>query len=130
MKKAFTLIELIFTILIIAIISAIAVPKLTDYLTKSTSTTITQDIKTITNSIQQSYLLNGSVDKISDTITINPKYWTITDLEVKYIDNNKDCISISIDNNNLVISIDSNTSNICQQISDNGITSQTINLVN
>jgi prepilin-type N-terminal cleavage/methylation domain-containing protein len=130
MKKSFTLIELIFTILIISIISAIAVPKLNDYLSKSTSTTITQDIRTITNAIQQSYLLNGTMNKITDTVTINPKYWTISDTEVKYIENNNVCVSIKIDASNLIVTIDSNISSICEQISNNGIESLTIPLQN
>jgi prepilin-type N-terminal cleavage/methylation domain-containing protein len=129
MQKAFTLIELIFTILIIAIISAVAVPKLTDYLSKSTSTTISQDVKTITNSIQQKYLLDGSIDKITDSVNINEKYWTITDKEVKYTDSSKDCVSIKVEDNNLIVSIDSNSSNICQEIAKNGVVSQTIELV-
>ena len=67
LQKAFSLIELIFVIAILGIIATIAVPKLLNSRSNAVVTTIKQDISTITTAIQSQYMLNGSIDKITDT---------------------------------------------------------------
>ena len=70
-KKAFSLIELIFVIAIIAIISSIAIPKLMNVNTSASVSSIKQDVNTIISSVQSYYLVNGSIAKISDAINLN-----------------------------------------------------------
>ena len=71
-KKAFSLIELIFIISVLGIIAAVAVPKLLDSRSSAVVTTIKQDIVTITTSIQSYYMLNSGIEKITDSVNINP----------------------------------------------------------
>jgi general secretion pathway protein G len=120
-KKAFSLIELIFVIVIIGIISAVAIPKLFDSRSGAIATTVQQDISTITSSIQSYHMVNGSVDKIIDTVNINSKTWNISDKKVEFKEDNKVCVSIEITNNKLNVNIDNTAGTLCQKIYDNGI---------
>lgn len=129
MKKAFSLIELIFAILIIAVISSIAIPKLFNISTNATANTIFQDTKTITNSIQSYYMLNGEIDKITDSVNINKKYWDIEDKKISFFDNNNECIVISIEDNTIITTINSNVGDICEELLAKGIENQIINLL-
>lgn len=68
MKSAFSLLELIFAIVILGIIVAFAVPRFMDTKDSALVSTIKRDINTAINSIQSYYLLNQKIDKISDSI--------------------------------------------------------------
>jgi general secretion pathway protein G len=129
MKQAFSLIELIFAILVIAIITSVAAPKLFDFTNKATVTTITQDINTIKTSIQNHYAINGEINKISDSVNLNAKNWDINDTKVSYSDNGSECITIELNTNSLDITINDNISDICTEIKANGVITETIELV-
>ena len=120
-KKAFSLIELIFVIAVLAIISSIAIPKLMNLNSKANISVIKQDINTIISSVQSYYLANEKIDKISDAINLNSKIWNITDKEVKYIENSKDCIKITLTTNDITLNIDSSAGNICNKLANEGI---------
>ena len=77
LQKAFSLIELIFVIAVLGIIATVAVPKLLDSRSGAIVTTIKQDISTITTAIQSHYMLNGKIEKITDSVNINEKNWII-----------------------------------------------------
>ena len=122
MKKSFSLIELIFIISVLGIIAAVAVPKLMDTRSNAVTTTIKQDISTITTSIQSYYMLNNGIEKISDSVNINPKAWVVSDKKLEYKSNETTCVTIEITTSNkLVISIDETSSDICQKLYDAGI---------
>jgi len=127
-KKAFSLIEMMFAIIIIAIIASIAVPKLMGSKDDATVSTIKQDIQTITSSIQTYYMINGKIDKISDSIILNSNIWDISDQSVVYKEDDKDCVTIKIEDKKLYISIDNTAGDICQKVYDEGIRSNTIDL--
>ena len=74
LKKGFSLLELIFSIVIIGIIASFAIPKYLDTRDSAVVSTIKRDISSATTSIQSYHLINGKVDKISDAITLNPTY--------------------------------------------------------
>lgn len=78
-KKAFSLIELIFVIAVIGIISSIAIPKFLDSRSSAIVTSIKKDISTITTSVQSHYMLNNGISKITDSVNINSSIWTIED---------------------------------------------------
>lgn len=129
MKYAFSLIELIFAILIIAIISSVAVPKFFNYTNKALTSTIEQDVRTITASIQSHYMMNGSIDKISDSVQINKKYWSIEDTKVTFNDNEKECITIELVSNTIILTINKDNSTLCTDLYTKGIENEVINLI-
>jgi len=126
-KKAFSLIELIFVIAIIAIISSIAIPKLMNVNTSASVSSIKQDVNTIISSVQSYYLVNGSIAKISDAINLNKSVWDITNTVVKYKELANTCITITLSNTNIALSIDPSAGSICTKLSNEGIENTTYN---
>jgi len=107
----------------------IAVPKLMGTKNNATAASIKQDIATITTSIQSYYMSNNGIDKISDSVNINPKRWTLTDKKIEFKINNLTCIAIEVNTSNqLVIDIDESSSQVCQKLYDDGIRDTTYNL--
>ena len=122
MKKSFSLIELIFVISVLGIIAAVAVPKLMDTRSNAVATTIKQDIATITTSIQSYYMLNNGIEKISDSVNINPNTWVISDKKLEYKTNDTICVTMEITTSNkLELIIDEASSETCQKLYDSGI---------
>lgn len=126
LKKGFSLIELIFVIVVVGIIAAVAVPKLLDSRNSAIVTTIQQDIKTITNAVQSYAMLNNSITNISDAVNINTSTWNVSDKEVFFPESatstDDACVSISIvDNKTLEIKINKDVSSICEKIHEAGI---------
>ena len=127
-KKSFSLVELIFVIVVMGIIASVALPRLMDTRKDATASSLKQDISTITTSIQSYYLIKGSINKISDAVSLNNSVWKIFDTEVKYIENEKTCVDIKIENKQLKINIDPTTGDICQELSDSGIQNNSYDL--
>ena len=121
LKKGFSIIELIFTIVVIGIIASVAVPKLMDSRSSALVTTIKQDISTITTSIQSYYMIHNKIDKISDSVNINSKTWIINDLNVEFISDDKRCVIIKIDENKLEVIIDQESSTMCEKLFNSGV---------
>ena len=123
MKHGFSLLELIFAIVVLAIIASFAVPKYIDTKDSALVSTIKRDLNTAVSSIQSYYLLNKKIDKISDAITINDSNWTVTD--TKITDKNS-CLSFEVKTTSgtksLELVVDSTkTTTICKKIQDAGI---------
>ena len=121
MKKAFSLIELIFAIAILGIIAAVAIPKLLNTKGSATVSTIKQDISTITTSIQSYYMINGSISKITDAVNINSSTWNIEDKKVEFKSDSKTCVKIEIVGSNLSVDIDQQSSSLCMQLYNEGV---------
>lgn len=127
MKSAFSLLELIFTIVILGIVAFFAVPKFMGTKDSALASTIKRDVNTVVNSIQSYYMLNQKIEKISDALNISSDNWTIEDS--KLTDKNS-CVSIELKNStspvSLAVSVDSSkTSDICKKIQDSVIESKT-----
>lgn len=123
MKKSFSLIELIFVIVIIGIIASVAIPKLMNTKNNALATSLKQDISTVLTSVQAYHLSNSNIDKISDAVNVNSARWEILDTQIKYIENSEDCIIIALENDKIVLKIDENAGNICAQLVNDGIES-------
>lgn len=123
MKSAFSLLELIFAIVILGIIVAFAVPRFMDTKDSALVSTIKRDINTAINSIQSYYLLNQKIDKISDSMNISDANWNIEDLKIS---DKNGCLSLEINKTKTPITLDlkvdtAKTSSICTKIKDSGL---------
>jgi general secretion pathway protein G len=117
MKKAFSMIEVIFVILLMGIIAAVAIPKFNNLTNIAKVSAIKQDVNTIITSIQNYVALHGSIDKISQAVTLDTNTWDISDTEVIFKDKDEDCITISINEDSLDISVnEANNNKICQEL--------------
>ena len=131
MKSAFSLLEIIFVIVIFGIVASFAVPKFMDTKDSAQVTTIKRDVNTAINSIQSYYLLNQKIDKISDTMTISSDNWLIEDLKIS--DKNS-CLSLEVKTvtsglKTIELVVDTkNETNICKKIIDSGVVSKTYQL--
>jgi len=122
-KKAFSLIELIFIIAVLAVISSIAIPKFMEINSKAKVSSLKQDISTIISSTQSYYLVNNKIDKISDAVNLNSSVWNITDTQIKY----ENCITINLNTSDIRLVIDSNASTLCNELANEGISNETYN---
>ena len=128
-KKAFSLIELIFAIVVISIIASVALPKLMGTRTDAVVSTLKQDITTVITSIQGYYLTKGKIDKISDAVVLNSSTWEIGDKEIKYLEDGKTCVSLKITTGQIELIVNETTGNICKGLYDSGVltTNYTLN---
>jgi general secretion pathway protein G len=108
MKSAFSLLELIFAIVILGIVASFAIPKYIDTKDSALVSTIKRDLNTAVSSLQSYYLLNQKIEKISDVLTINETNWILSDtklsdknlclfLEIKTLDTDNKSIEIVVD---------------------------------
>ncbi len=130
MKSGFSLLELIFSIVILGIIVVFAVPKFMDTKDSALVSTIKRDVNTAINSVQSHFLLNQKIDKITDAMSISETNWTIEDLKIS--DKNS-CLSLEVKKSTSPITIDlvvdsSKTSTICKKLIDSGLVSKTYEL--
>lgn len=126
MKRAFSLIEIIFVIVILGIIVSLAATKLMDTKDSALVSTLKRDVNTAINSIQSYYLLNQKIEDIKDAINISETNWNIDRLKMS--DKNS-CISLEVKKNQNVVSIDlqvdsAKDSTICKKIRDSGLVSK------
>jgi len=126
-KRALSLLEMIFSIMVLAVLSSLAVPKFMEMLSDAKVSTIKQDVNTIISSIRNYYLIKGRSGTIGDIVSLNSSVWTIEDTKVTYKEDEKICITIEITQNKttfqdkISVNIDPNVGNICKRLSQNGI---------
>ncbi|MBL6970248.1 MAG: type II secretion system protein [Campylobacterales bacterium] len=126
-KKAFTLIELIFVIVVIGILASFALPKFNETREAAVAKTIKQDISTIATSIKSRHALKSDILDISDAVELNTDTWTLdsTKLKVEYKISNATCVSIEVDKasstHKLNVTITPTSSTLCQKIADDGV---------
>lgn len=126
--KAFTLLELIFVIVIISALASIALPKFFNAKTLADVAVLKQDIVSTISSLQSYSLSTGSVSKISDVITLNETLWTVEDKKISFTDGDSTCLSIEIKNTSLtkeiVLLITPSVSILCTKLNEEGIVSR------
>ena len=121
MKSAFSLLELIFAIVILGIVASFAIPKYIDTKDSALVSTIKRDLNTAVSSLQRYYLLNQKIERISDVLSINDTNWTLTD--TKLSDKNL-CLFLEIktsdtDNKSIEVVVDTQKeTTICKKIRD------------
>lgn len=130
MKQAFSLLELVFVLVILALIGSYAIPKFMNTKDAAVITTVKRDVTTILNSIQSQYLLDGNIKNISDTIKINSSNWFFENNSIVYKSNNSNCITIHIDkaSQKLKLNINETNDTICTKLKQSGIENSSIDL--
>jgi general secretion pathway protein G len=132
MKKGFSLLELIFAIVVIGIIASFAIPKYLDTRDSAVVSTIKRDIATATTSIQSYHLVKGEITKISDAITLNPSHWTIEALKITYKEDTKDCVILEVKDTSgvksLNLTVTPTAGSICTKLDTEGIKTNTLDL--
>ncbi|ADG92599.1 conserved hypothetical protein [Arcobacter nitrofigilis DSM 7299] len=122
--KAFSLLELIFAIVIIGIISTVAVPKLLDTKDNAQAAIVQKDISTIISSVRAYYMVNDKLDNFDEALTLNPSTWNIENTTATYEDDNNSCVTVNIKNKKLDLIInDENDGDVCKKIIASGISS-------
>jgi general secretion pathway protein G len=125
MKSAFSLMELIFAVVIIAILASVGIPKLLSTKGDAVISTVKHDVRMLTTSLQTHYLVNGKIENISDAISLNSSFWNVQSKKAIFKDNDKECIILEVieDNgsNQLNLTIDASSSNVCMKLSQSGI---------
>ncbi|NVJ53617.1 MAG: type II secretion system protein [Campylobacteraceae bacterium] len=129
MKKAFSLLELIFAIVVIGIIASFAVPKYIDTRDSALATTIKRDLITVITSIQSYYLINQDIEKISDAVSVNESNWIIKDKSMLFNDKKEECLSLELKESSIIITIDSSKGNVCRILDEMGVKSETFDLI-
>ncbi len=129
MKKGFSLLELIFAIVIIGIIASFAIPKYMDSRNSALASTIKRDIVTTTTSIQSYYLVNRKLEKISDAITLNTVNWTLTDKKISFLDNSIKCVELEVKDGTVLIRITKDAGNVCRALDELGVRNLDIDLI-
>ena len=126
-KKAFTMIEIIVVISIIALLASLGIKKFIISKQEAKTVAVAKDIGTIRDAIMTHYYLkDSSLNAISDVVQLNPKIWTSTNgTKVAFIDDNSECVSIAIvkstNNEKIVIDIDETLGGICNRIKNLGV---------
>jgi general secretion pathway protein G len=120
-SNAFSLLEMIFAIVIISVIASVAMPKLFGTQSDAQSATLKQDIVTVTNAIQSHYLIHGSVEKISDAVNINGSIWDISDDEIVYYEKQSACVSVTLLEDSIEVEINEDVGTICKKLYDKGV---------
>lgn len=121
--KAFSLLEIIFAIVIIGILASIAMPKLFNTKTDALVSTLKQDIVTVTSSIQSYYLINEEIETISDTVSLNSSIWEVEEKRIVYNEKEQECVKIELVDDALEVNINEEVGTICQKLYEKGIRS-------
>ncbi len=130
MKKGFSLLELIFAIVVIGIIASFAIPKYLDTRDEAVASTIQRDLATATTSIQTYYLTKRSISDISEAVQLNTKNWALDNNKLKITSTNaNDCASLEVKDSQIVITISKDADDICEKLNELGIESTTIKLI-
>jgi general secretion pathway protein G len=127
-KQAFSLLEMVFAVVIIGIIASVAMPKLFNTKNDALVATIKQDVVTVTSAIQGQYMLNKKVEKISDVVSLNNSIWEIEEMKIVFKEKDEQCIKIELNDYELEVNINEDVGTICAKLYEKGIVNTTYSL--
>ncbi len=129
MKKAFSLLELIFAIVVISIIASFAIPKYINTKNNALASTIKRDLISTITSIQSYYLINNEIKKISDAIRLNEVNWNINDKKIVFKDKKQECLSLELKDSSIIIKINPSKGKVCEILDKMGVKSEVFDLI-
>ena len=128
MRNAFSMLELVFVIVILGILAAIAIPKFSFTRNEAQSISIQSDINQILNAIPREVFTQNppsaelNADFIMKSAGLNKSRWIIIGNQVKLakdgvLDSQNDCVSFEIKNaKELVLEMTSKDTPLCQKL--------------
>jgi prepilin-type N-terminal cleavage/methylation domain-containing protein len=105
-RKAFSMLELIFVIIVLGILASIAIPNLSATRSDAKAVSVKSDTKLAMDSIIAYYTAKGDIEDISKAVTLDNTRWSVTNntnstSNLAYIfktkSNDKECLRIEID---------------------------------
>ncbi len=129
MKKAFSLLELIFAIVIIGIIVSFAVPKYINTKNYALASTIKRDLISTINAIQTHFLINKKVENISDVVSLNKSNWSVSSKEISFKDSDETCLKLSVDKTKIKIELFKDKGSVCKILDEMEVKTQDISLI-
>jgi len=123
-RAAFTMIELVFVIVILGVLAAVAVPKLTAQRDDAKFSAAVEDMVCIVNDFSNYYISKGTYKGSSLSDITNVNLTTVTDNlnasgsgEFHFKPLNKDCIKVTVTNGAITLSSATDTtSSICTNL--------------
>jgi general secretion pathway protein G len=129
MKAAFTLLELVFSIVVIGIIASFAIPKYMNTRDSALASTIKRDIVVTITSIQSHYLVYRNIEKISDAVTLNSSNWLIEDQKITFKDEDKDCVTLEVKDKLIKLSVLDDAGSVCDALINMDVKTQNFDLI-
>lgn len=128
--RGFSLIELVFVIVILGIIASIAIPKLSITRSSAQFAAVNADIQSIISSMQQKYLLGEvstpvTASEIIKTANLSPLRWAVQGSNPEAlvlahdgeVDSKNNCLTIKVESETLKITVaNAPSSNLCTKL--------------
>lgn len=115
MKKAFTMIELIFVIVILGILSAIAIPRLSATREDATQSAILSDYKSIVTSISADAMANGRMMDLTSMYSVGGTILSVSSTVIEIGDSHGSslvCVKLDVsDGKDINVTIENRTDN-------------------
>lgn len=125
-KSAFSLLELIFAIVIVGVIAGVAIPKFMETKDDATVSAIKQDVNTIISAVR-SYVLVKGEGTLDEMVSVSSDKWELDNTKkILSMKNDASCIKITLDTD-LKVEIGDSETDVCTKLKES-ITSQTYTL--
>lgn len=128
-KSAFSLLELIFAIVIIGVIASVAIPKFMDTKSDAEAATVKQDINTIVTSTRSYVMVGNEIENFAKILTLNENVWDESIAKTLKLKDDIECLSITVNDNQLVLTVKETSENtLCGKLISLGVKSSSYEL--
>lgn len=125
-KNGFSLLELIFAIVIIGVIAGVAVPKFMETKDDATVAAYKQDVNTIISSVRSYVLVNGS-GTLDEMVSVGSDKWDLDDTKkILTMKDDATCVKFTLADD-LTLEIGASATDVCTKLKES-ISNQTYEL--